>query len=433
MKTCYCGGRFKPYKDNNMDLSHGFRGKKYTTVVCDACNHQTFFPQISQEDLDFYYSNGTEQEGKYGYYKVDYGSAGLIQFVTVIRDLFLEIVNDGKELKRPIRVFDAGCGNGNKVDAFRRIGVDAWGADIGGMQVKSGISYGNQYIEEGDILESFAAQQKKEPFDFVMMFHVLEHIANPINFLRKLQELMHPTTKFFCALPSATYLGIYTYGLKSHKWYNCPVHVNLFSPKSFCCMMEDLGWTVNSIRGGDRPDPFPDQLMDSIFGNKGEKLNIHHFTNFMKANYVSADFWSICSFGNSTDNHLILNNEVKAAKSLDIDFLFSVEEKRMSGNKYEIPIQWSSIVNLGPFGVMGAGSLLEQLLLQYPNAEIAFVMDNLKSSFKGISAPIILPDQATPQQKKMPVINMVRGPVGLDVHQQLKGLGFTHILKPQYT
>ena len=111
----------------------------------------------------------------------------------------------------------------------------------------------------------------------------------------------------------------------------------------------------------------------------------------------------------------------------------ALKEKRMSENKYEIPIKWSSIVNLGPFGVMGAGSLLEQLLLQYPNAEIAFVMDNLKSSFKGISAPIILPDQATPQQKKMPVINMVRGPVGLDVHQQLKGLGFTHILKLQYT
>lgn len=71
-------------------------------------------------------------------------------------------------------------------------------------------------------------------FDAVTMVEVIEHIDEPIEFLRGIRRLMAPDAKMFCTTPS---------GLKPDA-YDTPEHVHFFTEKSLAGAVAQAGFSV---------------------------------------------------------------------------------------------------------------------------------------------------------------------------------------------
>src|SRR5664280_1262109 len=80
-----------------------------------------------------------------------------------------------KNRLKPNSVFDAGCAIGLLVDAFRKIGVEAWGSDISEFAITQVPSDIRAFCWQGDLTDRLSRQ-----YDLITFIEVAEHIPPEI-------------------------------------------------------------------------------------------------------------------------------------------------------------------------------------------------------------------------------------------------------------
>ena len=80
-------------------------------------------------------------------------------------------------------------------------------------------------------------------FDLVFMFHVLEHIDDPIHFLKELKEKLSPTGKLIIEVPNVDDVLVSVYKIKNHlDFYWEIAHNYYFSKHSLKCVLDQAGY-----------------------------------------------------------------------------------------------------------------------------------------------------------------------------------------------
>lgn len=98
------------------------------------------------------------------------------------------------------KVLDVGCALGYSVEAFREIGVDAWGVDYSNYAVAHCTPPAAGYIYQADLLSGTFFEDAA--FDMVMAFEVLEHLP-PDDVSKAISELRRITSSYLVAtIPS---------------------------------------------------------------------------------------------------------------------------------------------------------------------------------------------------------------------------------------
>lgn len=102
-------------------------------------------------------------------------------------------------LKSGIRVLDVGCYRGHFLaklpDSIKKVGVDI---------DHTAIEYGLKTYKEKNIefvLDDFARFQYDMDIDTITMFHVLEHLSNPVKVLKNLRTKSHAETRMVIEVP----------------------------------------------------------------------------------------------------------------------------------------------------------------------------------------------------------------------------------------
>lgn len=136
---------------------------------CPSCRH-CFSDVGSLTALESYDAAYYEQKHRHWFESPD-------------RALFDAIIRiTGKHLPRARRVLDVGCGRG---DFLRHWAQSAQGMDLHGIDFSDNPPQPGIHIAKGDFFtERFAA-----PFDVVTNFMVIEHVADPAGFVRRLAEV----------------------------------------------------------------------------------------------------------------------------------------------------------------------------------------------------------------------------------------------------
>jgi SAM-dependent methyltransferase len=99
-------------------------------------------------------------------------------------------------------LLDVGCGGGIFLALARNRGLRATGLDIQDRQLRwAGETASDAELHQAT-LEDFVRAWPERRFDVVTAFHVLEHVQDPIQFLRTALERLHPGGRLAVAVPN---------------------------------------------------------------------------------------------------------------------------------------------------------------------------------------------------------------------------------------
>ncbi|MFX1277390.1 MAG: class I SAM-dependent methyltransferase [Promethearchaeota archaeon] len=176
-------------------------------------------------------------------------------------------IEEIKNILNPkMRVLDVGCSTGHFLFVLKDyvqecIGIEYNSQEAEFAKEKLNIKVYTKSIEETDLLQ--------ESFDLITIYQVLEHVKDPINFLKLYRKYIKPDGYISIEVPNIQDVLISKYKIKSYEdfWYREP-HLFYYSPQTLKMILEKAGFK-GSIKGYQRYNIL--NHMNWIFSGKPQK------------------------------------------------------------------------------------------------------------------------------------------------------------------
>ncbi|MCA9587292.1 MAG: class I SAM-dependent methyltransferase [Myxococcales bacterium] len=208
----------------------------YAVATCETCGSGRTVPVPEPEELNAFYAT------EYTY------DAHLL--ISAEKRWRARHILDAALPPGAKRVLDVGCMYGYLLEEAKARGVtDAVGVELSSGPAKAASAAGLDVF--CGTIEDYA---KKDPgvFDLVVAQHVLEHVPEPLAFLREARALL-PTGGTLC-------IAVPNYDARARRvfkeawgWYQVPVHLHHFGARGLEGLIEQAGFRVerSERRGGD--------------------------------------------------------------------------------------------------------------------------------------------------------------------------------------
>lgn len=226
---CLCGN------DNDKLIAIRDRyGIKINTVICKCCGLIRTNPYYDEEALDKFYN--IEYRPLYTFVNNDTEEFFKLQVKT--GNIILQNIKNNTRFKLKDKiVYEVGTGMGGILKAFQNEGAEIKGVDLGKEYIELGIQKGLD-LELGsvDILKKYPKA------DLLILNHIVEHIINPISFLKNIRELISDAGYLYIAVPTLETIAInYDNNIFN---YLQNAHVFNFSQKTLRYIAECSGYKV---------------------------------------------------------------------------------------------------------------------------------------------------------------------------------------------
>ncbi|AIE74663.1 MULTISPECIES: bifunctional 2-polyprenyl-6-hydroxyphenol methylase/3-demethylubiquinol 3-O-methyltransferase UbiG [unclassified Synechocystis] len=227
VKCPLCGG----YSQHNRHIDRFFLKKEYQTKN----DNRDFPPDLSFEDSDEFKCTECEldfsypmKEGSNLFYKYitndgSYYANNRWEW-TVLLDIF------SKQLvSTPLKGLDIGCGNGPFLKKTSQLNeVNFEGIDTNSNAITQACAMGLK-ASCNSIRTLKETLNNQEKYDIVTSFHTMEHVSDPVVFVREALNLLKPGGRFFFSLPlTPSGLEIFHFTPRNH----APHHLTRWNTKS---------------------------------------------------------------------------------------------------------------------------------------------------------------------------------------------------------
>ena len=148
------------------------------------------------------------------------------------------------------KLLEIGCSYGFFLEAARQEGWDVAGIELDEEAARHGREKLGLKVFSGT-LES-ELPRLEPPYQAIATFHVIEHVADPIRFLRHCRELLGEQGVLIMKTPNvASWIARRTGSC--WQWLSAPAHIHLFSPEALELTLAKSGFRVEKIwsRRGD--------------------------------------------------------------------------------------------------------------------------------------------------------------------------------------
>ncbi len=211
----------------------------YGIARCGQCGFVFASPRPTPEELDAFYGSEYFQkqqpQGTSGY--SDYRNVGELNARRQWKP-FLEYAGLGERGGR--RILDVGCGTGGFLAEAKADGWSAVGVELAQFAVDIANDELQLEVYRSDI---FTPRLRPASFDVITMWHVLEHLIDPLDSLTRARELLVEGGLLFVELPNWNSIGR---SLRGTEWAQLkpPEHINYFNRRSLPFAAQRAGFEV---------------------------------------------------------------------------------------------------------------------------------------------------------------------------------------------
>lgn len=208
----------------------------WSYLQCPACGLVLLHPVPDETVLSSYYNEA---------YQVNFDSyfKGVRRRSrTVLEELSKHFPNRG-------RLLEVGCSYGGFLAEARRDGWDVTGIELSETAARYAREQLGLRVLQGRLHDQ--QQQLGEPYQAVALFHVIEHVPNPVQLLEVCRRLITPRGLLVLKTPNVASLIARLTGASWH-WVSPPAHLYLYSPKTLSLLLEKSGYqplTFQSAQG----------------------------------------------------------------------------------------------------------------------------------------------------------------------------------------
>ncbi len=193
-------------------------------LLCGRCGH-TFVPDLpSDQELARVYAS-------YGY---DTEAAA----PTFLDGILAELVSSFGPYRREGRLLDVGFGAGGLLRTARDAGWNTFGVELSPAAVRRGLARSLGALYEGSFLE----HPSEGNFDVIVMSELVEHLVDPMPYLRRAAELLRPGGLLYATTPHGRGLSGRLLGA-SWSVLRPPEHLQLFSIASLRASLQRAGFS----------------------------------------------------------------------------------------------------------------------------------------------------------------------------------------------
>jgi 2-polyprenyl-3-methyl-5-hydroxy-6-metoxy-1,4-benzoquinol methylase len=207
--------------------------RKYQVLACSNCGYRWLNPPPTDAELSEIYSEE---------YFLDNGDEKVTEIVNKLKrstaELYLEQFEKDNKSVGDLSLLEIGCGMGDFLLAAQEKGFKVSGLEVTDHLVEFvNRRLGFSGVQKGYI-ENVAYQ--KGSFDVVAFFDVIEHVRNPVEYMKRVNGLLKTSGKVFLATPA---LDSWSAKLLGNNWMEFKVeHLSYFNKKSITQLLEKTGF-----------------------------------------------------------------------------------------------------------------------------------------------------------------------------------------------
>lgn len=142
-------------------------------------------------------------------------------------------------------LLEIGCGKGFFLNVAEKAGARISGIDIN----KSAIDYAKKKFNlknvYADTLDDFLKKNRGLKFEIICLFHILEHLANPSDFVKKISELLDLNGFLCLSFPNPKRVSLSL--LQREYWDYPPHHLTRWDEKSIKYLLENKNFEIIKI------------------------------------------------------------------------------------------------------------------------------------------------------------------------------------------
>lgn len=139
-------------------------------------------------------------------------------------------------------ILDLGCGGGSFVRYLRSRGYDAVGFEPAEVLYNAFLS--RESFFERKSIEQAAGEQAR--FQIITLLDVVEHLADPVETLASVRDVLAPGGWLFLSTPDTDSLMAKLWGRHWHFYHR--YHLSMFSPRNLALLLERSGFRIASCR-----------------------------------------------------------------------------------------------------------------------------------------------------------------------------------------
>lgn len=140
-------------------------------------------------------------------------------------------------------LLDVGCGEGSFLDAMRALGWTGTGVEVNRRGLGAARGKGLNIVGK----DFYQAALPSAGFDLITLWHVLEHLRDPLRALRRCFELLRPGGVLVVATPNIESYQAQRFGPRWHS-LNVPDHLFHFSPRALTAVCLHAGFDSVEIK-----------------------------------------------------------------------------------------------------------------------------------------------------------------------------------------
>jgi SAM-dependent methyltransferase len=187
---------------------------------------------------------GTVQLYQEDYYQETTGERFLSlaeRFVVALRGLRVKAILRWQP--GPGRILDLGCGRGELLELFERQGWQALGTQISQTAAAAARALRGVDVRLGELPQMGL---EAASFDVITAFHVVEHLQDPVAYLREARRLLKPGGLLVLEVPNLACPGFRFLGTRD-LCFDYPHHLFFFTPASLGRLLAEAGFAVQEI------------------------------------------------------------------------------------------------------------------------------------------------------------------------------------------